>query len=323
MFLSGGSCRNAVGICVSRRLLDQISGLTFLTISDRICCLHFTIGHYNFQTFSCYMPTSWEPADAAEHVYDLLGMLLVNCDQVGAILIIGGDFNAVIGNPLPGDDDDLLGTCGFGPRNDRGWMLVRWVLEHGLLIQSRLDRNIRHDDCWSCHRSMDGVRVQMDYILSSVQLQLVQVKYDFAMPIGLDHRCVHCTMKIPFRKKRFRKQFGFKCWRPILDEHGHPTSYQQHICEMIASASTSTASNLENILLRAGVKHGTSRRQRIAFSPSEDLQQLRVARRQTVEQHLRKDLGLQIRQIHRQELKQWKSSIKCLLGQPKPVEGSP
>ena len=155
---------------------------------------------------------------------------------------------------------------------------------------------------------MDGVRVQMDYILNSVQLQLVRAKYDFAMPIGLDHRCVHCTMKIPFRKKRFRKQFGFKCWRPILDEHGHPTSYQQHICEMIASSSTSTASDLENILLRAGVKHGISRRQRIVFSPSEHLQQLRVARRQTVEQHLRKDLSLQIRQIHRQELKQWKSN---------------
>ena len=51
VFLSGGSCRNGVGTCVSRRLLDQISGLTFLTISDRICCLHFTIGHYNFLFF--------------------------------------------------------------------------------------------------------------------------------------------------------------------------------------------------------------------------------------------------------------------------------
>ena len=141
-------------------------------------------------------------------------MLLVNCDQAGAIPIIGGDFNAVIGNPLPGDDDDLLGTCRFGPRNDRGWMLVRWVLEHGLLIQSRLDRNIRHDDCWTCHRSMDGVRVQMDYILSSVQLQLVQVKYDFAMPIGLDHRCVHCTMKIPFRKKTVSKTVWFQVLVP-------------------------------------------------------------------------------------------------------------
>ena len=47
------------------------------------------------------------------------------------------------------------------------------------------------------------------------------------------------------------------------------------------------------------------------------LQQLRVARRQTVEQHLRKDLSLQIRQIHRQELKQWKSNqLNAFLGNP-------
>ena len=170
VFLSGGSCcRNGVGICVSRRLLDQISGLTFFSISDRICCIHFKRGHSNFRACSYYMPTSWEPDDAAEHVYDLLGILLLNCDHAGAIPIIGGDFNAVIGNPLPGDDMDLLGTCGFGPRNDRGWMLERWVLEHDLFIQTRLDTNIRHDDSWTCQRSMDGMRVQMDYVLSCVQ----------------------------------------------------------------------------------------------------------------------------------------------------------
>ena len=48
-------------------------------------------------------------------------------------------------------------------------------------------------------------------------------------------------MKVEFCKKQFRKQSGFKCWRPILDEHGHPTRYHQHIREMIASSSTSTA----------------------------------------------------------------------------------
>ena len=148
---------------------------------------------YNFRIFSCSMPTSWEPDDAAERVYDLLGILLLNCDHAGTIPIIsgssttrtlfplfrydndamfisscivskychivfashflcpkwaaarqtgsksksqsGGDFNAVIGNPIPGADMALLGTCGFGPRNDRGWMLVRWVLEHGLFIR--------------------------------------------------------------------------------------------------------------------------------------------------------------------------------------------
>ena len=138
----------------------------------------------------------------------------MNCDHAGAIPIIGGDFNAVIRNPLPGDDMDLLGTCGFGPRNHRGWVLVKWVLEHGLFIQTRLDRNVRHEDSWTCQRSMDGMRVQMDYILSSVQLQLVKVKYDFVMPIGLDHRCVHCTMKILFRKKKMKT-----IWFQVLAPH--------------------------------------------------------------------------------------------------------
>ena len=69
VFLSGGSCcRNVVGTCVSRRLLDQISGMTFFAISGGICCLHFTNGQYNFRTFSCYMPTSCKPDDAAGYV---------------------------------------------------------------------------------------------------------------------------------------------------------------------------------------------------------------------------------------------------------------
>ena len=112
VFLSGGSCRNGVGTCVSScwiKFLDLPSS-QFLTgyVVDISRSVTTISKHW-------YMPTSWEPDDAAEHVYDLLGMLLVNCDQAGAIPIIGGHFNAVIGNPLPGDNDDLLGTCGFGP----------------------------------------------------------------------------------------------------------------------------------------------------------------------------------------------------------------
>ena len=157
VFLSGGSrCRNGVGICVSRRLLDQISGLTIFAISDKICCIHFTRSHCNFRTFSCYMPTSWEPNPASEHA----------CDRAGTIPILETDFNAVIRNPLPGDDMGLLGTCGFGPRNDRGWMFVRWVLEHGLF------RIQIFDTTTVGLANVPWMRVQMDYILSPVHGQI-------------------------------------------------------------------------------------------------------------------------------------------------------
>ena len=54
-----------------------------------------------------------------------------------------------------------------------------------------------------------------------------------------------------------------------------------------------------------------------SFSPSEHLQHLRVARRQTVKQHLRKDLSLHAAaRVETVEIK----SVQRLLGQPKPVE---
>ena len=49
-------------------------------------------------------------------------------------------------------------------------------------------------------------------------------------------------------------------------------------------------------------------RQRDCFFSSEHLQHLHVVRRQTMEQHLRENLNLQIQQVHRQELRQWKSN---------------
>ena len=95
------------------RILLEIFEPTFLKLFYRICCLHLTNGHHDFQAFSCYMPTSWEHDDAVEHVYGLLWVLLVDSDHAGGMRNIGTDLNAVIGNPLPGNDDDLLGTRGF------------------------------------------------------------------------------------------------------------------------------------------------------------------------------------------------------------------
>ena len=114
------------------------------------------------------------------------------------------NFNAVIGNPLPRDEDDLFGTCGLVPDMIEAGCLCggRW----NMVCLSRLVwiENIGHDDTWICQRSVNGVPVQMNYILSCVSLQLLgKAKYDFAMPVGLDHVCVHCTMKIPFHKNGF------------------------------------------------------------------------------------------------------------------------
>ena len=142
VFLSGGSPgRRGVGICIAKKLLDKINGVLFFSYSDRVCALHFTLGTIRLQVFSCYLPTSWEPDLAVEQVYELLGLLLSCCAGSGNASIVGGDFNAALGSPLEGDDVELLGTFGLGDRNDRGRMFARWILQNGLLVQSRMTGN--------------------------------------------------------------------------------------------------------------------------------------------------------------------------------------
>ena len=121
----------------------------------------------------------------------------------------------------------------------------------------------------------------------------------------------------PFVKNGFENSLVSSVGAPILDEHGHPTSYQQHICEWLRPHQLRLPAIWKIFCWKLVWNMALQGGKGLFFSPSEDLQQLRVARRQTVEQHLRKDLSLQIRQIHRQELKQWKSNqVNAFLGNP-------
>jgi len=140
LFLSGGSVgRRGVGIVVGQSLYSRMSNIVFHAYSDRLCSLHFSLERVPSQFFSCYMPTSWEPNHEAEQMYELLELLLSKCERLGASAVVGGDFNATLGDPCEGDDTDILGSSGFGSRNDRGWMMAHWVARNGLLVQSRLD----------------------------------------------------------------------------------------------------------------------------------------------------------------------------------------
>ena len=83
----------------------------------------------------------------------------------------------------------------------------------------------------SC-RSFDGAKVQIDFILIDGRGELVTTWCDFILPIGLDHRCVHCNIRftIPTLGKE-HKQRSLKGWRPFLDETGVPKKFHDVISE--------------------------------------------------------------------------------------------
>ena len=85
---------------------------------------------------------------------------------------------------------DLIGACGMGGGNERGNMLMQFVLGHGLQIFNRQMPMFQIHDTWTCARSLDGALVQV-FLIADTRLELMPTWNGFDLPIGLDHRSVH------------------------------------------------------------------------------------------------------------------------------------
>ena len=73
----------------------------------------------------------------------------------GRIPLLGDGFNACIGLAEGHDPVDLIAACGMGERNERGNMLMQFVLEHGLQILNRQLPMSQVHEGWTCARSLE------------------------------------------------------------------------------------------------------------------------------------------------------------------------
>ena len=155
---------------------------------------------------------------------------------------------------------------------------------------------------------------QIDFIVLDRRTLFDNTWNDYVIPIGLDHRCVHCTFHFNTsrvaRRARLQKM---KNWEPTLDEDGRPAKYHHEIQRRL-STSRAPFSELEQILLNAGTRGGKCSRISLAFRDSDELQRLRLQRRLAQDCGELRMLSLQIRTLHRQEFRAWKSSkLEALL----------
>ena len=241
--------------------------------------------------------------------------------QTPGRILVGGDFNACIGGVQLGDDLHSLGWWGVGRRNDRGVHLANWVLQNGFHILSRQTNAHDINDSWTCQRYFDEARVQLDFILGDSKANVADVWLDNIVPIGLDHRCVHCIVTWT-AKRKFKKMSakGLKHWKPYLDENGEPTQYQSKLLHIEANNYGNVNEQLlklEGDILMAGREGGECKRLQTRFLPSDDLKQLRLQRREAENRGIKKELSFQIVRLQRREVRKWKSSnSKVHLRQP-------
>jgi len=150
LFLSGGGSRQRVGIGISARLWRLIEDVSFHACSSRVCLSNCSIRALKFPILSVYFPTSWDDDSEIQKMYEIWQLMLNNIHCSGVRIVIGGDFNANVGNLRWSGELDVVGQWGSGLRNARGATLISWILMNGLQIASRQSPTNNVDDNWTC-----------------------------------------------------------------------------------------------------------------------------------------------------------------------------
>jgi hypothetical protein len=131
---TAGVCNNSRGVAnvVHRRWSKNVISCT--AHSERLCWADIKMGNCSFRLVSTYMPHAWYPDADVEWVYRELS----TCKRAAALkhlcFIVGGDFNAVVGQLSDFVDDFGIGPHGLGKRNQRGEDLAAWVAEEMLVV---------------------------------------------------------------------------------------------------------------------------------------------------------------------------------------------
>ena len=101
------------------------------------------------------------------------------------------DFSSFIGSLLDGEQDDLLGSWGVGPRNGCGRWFVQWILSNGLRVAGRQNFGDATEG-WTCKRSSDGMFAQTDFMLPDVRASVVA----FMIRLGIDHEITNMLQEM-------------------------------------------------------------------------------------------------------------------------------
>ena len=167
---------------------------------------------------------------------------------------------------------------------------------------------MNNDASWTCHHSFHGALVQSEFVVNSSRMPLVRSWCDHFVSVCLDHRCVHCIVAFMSRKSRQRSMTKqVRNWMPRLDSSDQPPESQIFVRTSLTSVQNHGNITLENMLVDAAgaTEHFQLQTLQIRVSPL--LRHLRSRRRHAPNQQCRKELGLQIRSLHRKKARSWKS----------------
>ena len=119
-----------VGFLLSKRAREAL--LNYKPVSDRVMVARFQARPFNMSVVQVYAPTSDGTDEQVEQFYADLETTLDDIPKKN-IVIIASDWNANVGSDNNGWER-VMGKFGYGDKNDRGKRLLKFALEHDMMI---------------------------------------------------------------------------------------------------------------------------------------------------------------------------------------------
>ena len=248
------------------------------------------IGEKLVRVVSVYMPHIGYGWQAFHQCFEDLSNLLMQAQDQGMHVIIGGDFNLNL-------DDSM-----------RGSVMREFCHQFSMVIAngSGCDGD---DDVYSFISSI-GTRRRIDYILISAIWELQDIKASNILDLGSDHRCIYASIKFkrPTRQLKARTP-NLKGWRPVLNPDKIPEKYHEALQHEMSVQSVIGMKEIGDVCIRAAQRPGVSDDQSMKVKrphQSDELKSLIQQRRHSSGADRRR-LSQQIYKVSRRELRAWRT----------------
>lgn len=194
-----------VGFLIHKKHAKRV--LDIKSISPRVIYMILGLNQkYSLKIIQAYAPTTGHPDEEAESFYeDVARAMLENRTHYMTLI---GDFNAKIG--CKKDEAEIaLGSHGMGVRNERGEMLVQFLLQHNLyVINTFFKKKANRKWTWS---SPDGrTKNEVDFIVGNRKDIFQDINVLNRFSTGSDHRMVRAKIRINLKREREKLIFHRK-----------------------------------------------------------------------------------------------------------------
>ncbi|KAL0831750.1 hypothetical protein ABMA28_001292 [Loxostege sticticalis] len=186
--------------------------VSFNGVSERVAILKLKFGDEPLTLIQTYAPTENATEDEICKFYDDLR----NAQEVqDKIVLVMGDFNAKIGQPKK-CENLVMGSFGYGKRNERGDRLIKYACEQKLSIMNTFFKK-KQSRRWTWISPDQKTKNEIDFIMCNKPSKITNVEVLNKVSFPSDHRLLRASFFLKNPKKS-RKTYSSSPKAPRTDE---------------------------------------------------------------------------------------------------------